>query len=167
MKFNKKHVVQIPKNVNVLYCRKKNVLTFLGLLRSRSIEPDLEIFLFEKPNYLVVGTKPRLSGSKQNKKTLEMLRGTTVSKIKQSLLEITYNFNRRLSFVGIGYKAFNVPQTTKDLYFKLGYSHSVYFRIYNFTKVFCLKSSKIILSEASSFEKITQTADFIIECKRP
>ena len=52
------------------------------------------------------------------------------------------------------------------LHFKLGYSHSIYFKIPKNLKIFCLKANKLFII-GNSYQFVTQTAALIRSCKVP
>lgn len=53
-KFKKKHTIKIPKNIKVLYCDKKNIVTFIGPALTKSIKLKVKIFLHSISNSIVV-----------------------------------------------------------------------------------------------------------------
>ena len=57
-KFKKKHIIKIPKNIKVLYCDEKNIVTFIGqsltkslklILILRQVQLWLQMFLHRVP----------------------------------------------------------------------------------------------------------------------
>ena len=63
-------------------------------------------------------------------KNIKSIKGTTVALVKQLLIETSSIFYQKLKFVGVGYRGFEVYNfKNKLLMFKLGYSHSIYFKI--------------------------------------
>jgi len=71
-----------------------------------------------------------------------------------------------LKLIGIGYKIFPIDNI-KNLYqFKLGFSHSIYYKVPNNINVFIKKNTLIYLS-GSSIKNVTQLASNIRSYKKP
>jgi large subunit ribosomal protein L6 len=67
----------------------------------------------------------------------------------------------------VGYRAFDVDNfENKLLLFKLGYSHSIYFKIPIESQIFCLKRTKLFI-HGNSYQDITKIAAFIRSYKKP
>ena len=161
--FKKKYIIKVPKDIKVTYCVNKNLIIFSGKLKKEFMELKVKIILFPKNNIIIVSDIPVKVGLKNFKK----LQGTTAALIKQRLIEISYLLFIKLCFVGVGYRVFFYKKFDNQVYFKLGYSHLVYFNIPNELSVFCNKSVKIFLFGKSSYNKLTQTAAQIRFCKIP
>jgi ribosomal protein L6P/L9E len=166
-KLKKKHTVKIPKSVSALYCDKKKILTLVGPLQTKSLEIKVKIILIPLKNLVVVTNLPLNKTSSIGLKNSRAIQGTTIAKIKQSLIEISYTLHQKLDFVGVGYRAFNIETIQNQFYVKLGYSHLIYFRVPDSLTSFCLKFTKFYISGNSSHEKITQTAALLRNCKPP
>jgi len=163
----KKYSVKVPGNIKILYCDKKNLITFIGPLATKSLKLKIKLLLIS-PSNLIIATsllvdKKSISGLKNGKK----IQGTTIAKIKQILTEVTYVLSRKLNLVGVGYRAFSHEKLPNQMYFKLGYSHLVYFRIPLGLTSNCLKFTKIFISGNKSYDLLTQTAAQIRDCKLP
>ena len=163
----KKYSIKVPQNIRIIYCDKKNLITFIGPLATKSLKLKIKLLLISSAN-LIVATS--LSADKKligNLKNNKMIQGTTVAKIKQILIEVTYVLSRKLNLVGVGYRAFAHETLPNQMYLKLGYSHLVYFRVPEGLKSNCLKFTNIFLSGNSSYDLLTQTAAQIRNCKLP
>jgi len=163
----KKYSVKVPGNIKILYCDKKNLITFIGPLATKSLKLKIKLLLIS-PSNLIIATsllvdKKSISGLKNGKK----IQGTTIAKIKQILTEVTYVLSRKLNLVGVGYRAFSHEKLPNQMYFKLGYSHLVYFRIPLGLTSNCLEFTKIFISGNKSYDLLTQTAAQIRDCKLP
>jgi large subunit ribosomal protein L6 len=163
----KKHTITIPKNISALYCDKKNLLTFLGPLQKKSLKIKVKVFLIPSTNLIVVSALPIFKTSNVGLKSSKSMQGTTIAKIKQILIEVTYTLHHKLEFVGVGYRAFPLETLTDQLYFKLGYSHLIYFKVPEAVKTHCIKFTKLFIFGDHSYEKIMQTAALIRDCKKP
>lgn len=163
----KKYSVKVPKNIKVLYCDKKNLITFVGPLTTKSLNLKIKLLLIPSSNLIVATSFPAgkkfITGLKNGKK----LQGTTIAKIKQILTEVTYVLSRKLNLVGVGYRAFPYEKLSNQIYFKLGYSHLIYFKIPEGLTSNSLKFTKVFLQANKSYDLLTQTAAQIRDCKLP
>jgi len=166
-KLKKKYTIKIPKNIKIIYCDKKNMITFIGPLQTKSLKLDVRIFLIPASQSIVVSDIPVFDSSAVGLKNAKKLQGTMVSKIKQILIEITYTLYNKLSLVGVGYRVFSHEKLSNQIYFKLGYSHLIYFKIPQDINSFCQKFTKLFLFGNCSFDSLTHTAAQIRSCKLP
>jgi len=165
--FKKKYSIKIPKNIKILYCDKKNLITFIGPLLTKSLNLKTKLFLIPSSNLIIVTDFPSASKSKIGFKNGKKLQGTMVAKIKQNLIETTNVLSQKLNLVGVGYRVFPYEKLSNQIYFKLGYSHLLYFRIPTGLNVNCFKFTKLLLSSNNSYDSLTQTTAQIRACKLP
>lgn len=166
-KFKKKYTVKVPKNIKILYCDKKNIITFIGPSQTNSLKLKVKLFLTPMSNLITVTNLPVFGTSAIDFKNVKKVQGTTVAKIKQMLIETTYTLYHRLNLVGVGYRVFSHEQLENQIYFKLGYSHLIYFKVPHSLKTHCQKFTKLFLFGNCSFDILTQTAAQIRACKLP
>ena len=166
-KLKKRYTVKIPKNINIIYCDKKNIITFVGPLQTKSLKLSVKIFLIPESQLIVVSQIPFSNISAVSLKSSKKLQGTTVSKIKQIIIEVSYTLYNKLNLVGVGYRVFAHEKLPNQIYFKLGYSHLIYFKIPNDLNSFCQKFTKLFLFGNCSFDSLTHTAAQIRSCKLP
>lgn len=166
-KFKKKYTVKVPQNIKVLYCDKKNIVTFIGFSQTKSLKLKVKLFLTPELYTITVTNIPVLGASATDLKNIKKVQGTTVAKIKQVLIETTYTLYHKLNLVGVGYRVFPYEQSDKQLYFKLGFSHSIYFKVSDSLKTHCQKFTKLFIYGNNSFDNLTQTAVQIRTFKRP
>jgi large subunit ribosomal protein L6 len=166
-KLKKRYTVKIPKNIKIIYCDKKNIITFVGPLQTKSLKLNVKIFLIMDSQLIVVTQIPLLNISTGSLKSSKKLQGTIVSKIKQAIIEVSYTLYNKLNFVGVGYRVFAHEKLQNQIYLKLGYSHLVYFKIPNDLNSFCQKFTKLFLFGNCSFDSLTHTAAQIRSCKLP
>ena len=166
-KLKKKYTIKIPKNIKIIYCDKKNMITFVGPLQTKSLKLDVKIFLIPTLQVIVVTQIPVIDSSAVGLKNAKKLQGTTVSKIKQILIETTYTLYNKLNLVGVGYRVFSYEKLPNQIYLKLGYSHLIYFKIPHDLNSFCQKFTKLFLFGNCSFNSLTRTAAQIRNCKLP
>ena len=166
-KLKKRYTIKIPKNINIIYCDKKNIITFVGPLQTKSLKLSVKIFLIPESQLIVVSQIPFSNISAVSLKSSKKLQGTTVSKIKQIIIEVSYTLYNKLNLVGVGYRVFAHEKLPNQIYFKLGYSHLIYFKIPNDLNSFCQKFTKLFLFGNCSFDSLTHTAAQIRSCKLP
>lgn len=166
-KLKKKYTIKIPKKINVICCDKKNLITFVGPLQTKSLKLDVKIFLIQTSQLIVVTQIPVSDTSAIGLKRAKKLQGTTVSKIKQILIETTYTLYNRLNLVGVGYRVFAHEKLSNQIYLKLGYSHLIYFKIPKGLNSFSQKFTKLFLFGNCSFDSLRNTSAQIRNCKRP
>jgi len=161
-KLKKKYFIKIPNNVKILYCDKKNLITFIGPLSTKSLNLKIKLLLI--PTNTIVVTNLHMNNKS---KIGNRLQGTTAAKIKQNLIEITNILFYKLNFVGVGYRVFLYKKSINQIYFKLGYSHLIYFRIPIGLAVNCFKFTKLLLSSNYSYNLLTKISAQIRNCKSP
>lgn len=165
--FKKKYSIKIPKNIQIIYCDKKNIITFVGPLLTKSLKLKIKIFLIPSSNLIVVSQIPTGEKSVTRVKDIKKIQGTTIAKIKQILVEIMYTLHCKLNLIGVGYRVFTHEKLTNQIYLKLGYSHLIYFRIPSEIQTYCQKFTRLFLFGNSSYDLLTQTAAQIRNCKLP
>jgi large subunit ribosomal protein L6 len=165
--FKKKYTVTVPKNIKVLYCDEKNIITFVGPLQKKSLELKVKVFLISSLNLVAITAVPVFGTSIIDFKNAKSIQGTTVAQIKQTLIETTYTLYHRLNLVGVGYRVFAYEQVKNQIYFKLGYSHLIYFKVPNSLNTHCHKFTKLFVFGNCSFDLLTQTVAQIRACRLP
>jgi len=165
--FKKKHSIKIPKNIQVIYCDQKNIITFVGPLSTKSLRLPVRLFLLSASNTIIVSRLPIIGNLGVDLKSIKKLQGTTLAKIKQVLIEITYVLYHKLNLVGVGYRAFLHEKLSNQIYLKLGYSHLIYFKIPTDVSVHCQKFTKLFIFGECSYDSLTQIAAQIRSCKVP
>jgi len=165
--FSKRYIIKIPKDICVLYCDKKKLLTLIGPLEKKSLQVKLKVLILKPENFLVITQIPFDQMSSNEKKKLKSIQGTTIALIKQMILEVSFVFSKKLVFVGVGFKAFPIELFGNQiLQFKLGYSHPIYYKILNNLNVYCHKATTIFIS-GNSNQNVSQTAALIRSYKYP
>lgn len=163
----KKSLIKIPKDVIVLYSPEKKIVTLVGPLKTRSLKLKIKLKLIKDASLIKVTFDPFIQVSNYKKRQIKALHGTTVALIKQLLVETSALVYQKLKFVGVGYRAFDVDELNNSLLmFKLGYSHSLYFKIPKDLQIFCLKFTKLFVY-GNSYQTVTQTASLIRSYKKP
>ena len=160
----KKFIVKIPKNISVLYCDKKNLFIFLGEQDRKFYKPLVKVFFNKNLNEIIV-TDVLLKPKK--KLNANAIARTTVSDLKNSFIEANFLLFSKLNLVGVGYRVFNYENFRTQIYFKLGYSHLIFFKIPQHLEVFCHKNASLFLYGFSSYNALTELSAQIRFCKRP
>ena len=98
---------------------------------------------------------------------MKAIQTTQVALLKQMLLEISFLCCKKLKLIGVGFRVSSLKVLDFDLlYFKLGYSHAIYFKVPKTLNVFCLKNNKLFfIGNSSTF--LTQIAALIRSYKIP
>jgi large subunit ribosomal protein L6 len=163
----KKFSIKVTKNVQVVYCDQKNIITFAGPLLTKSLKLKIKLLLVSSSNFIVATSLPVSGKSKLRFKEIKEIQGTTIAQIKQILIEINYNLHHKLNLVGVGYRVFSHESLANQIYLKLGYSHLIYFVVPPGINSCCQKFTKLFLFSNSSYNLLTQTAAQIRSCKLP
>lgn len=163
----KKHTIKIPINISVLYCDDNNVLILSNSFNRKAIKLKTKVILSKDLKTIQVTREPLFDISNNERKRLKAIQGTFIALIKQLMIEISVPLCRKLKLIGVGYKAFLIEaQNDQILQLKLGYSHSIYFKIPQGLNLFTLKSTKLFVT-GNSCSSVNQIASLIRLCKLP
>ena len=162
-----KYIIKIPKDISVYYCDTKRVIVFSNSFAQKVLRLKTRVIIKKKEGIIKVTPTPFSGMSNNFKKKLKALQGTQVSLLKQMLLDVSFLFCRKLNLVGVGFRVSTLKVLNFDLlHFKLGYSHSIYFKVPKNLKIFCLKTNKLFIL-GNSYSFVTQTAALIRSYKTP
>ena len=163
----KRHIIKIPKNVSIYYCDTKRIIIFANLFTQKALKLKTRLIIEKEERIIKITRMPFFEISNNEKKKLKAVQGTQVSLLKQMLLDISLLFCKKLNLIGVGFRVSALKILDLNLlYFKLGYSHSIYFKVPKNIKTFCLKANKLfILGYSYSF--LTQIAALIRSYKVP
>jgi len=165
--FSKRYTVKIPVNIEVFYCDKRQIMLINGPFGRKILKLQIEIEMSKENNLIKVLNSSFKKSSNKDKKTIKSLRGTTVALIKQTFLEVSSTICKKLNLVGVGYKVFPIETELGNLiHLKLGYSHSLYFKVSQTVNVQCYKADKLFIS-GHNLQDVAQTAALIRSCKVP
>lgn len=165
MKFLKRHVIKIPKDVKIIYFKKNKYLLIIGPLTKKILKLNFEICLFVEKNTIYI-TKYLVHKNLDSlqKRNIKSLRKNLNSKIKQNILESSILINKRLKLIGVGFKVFF---TNKSLIqFRLGFSHPIFYKIPKKIEIKIAKSNSIFIF-GNSIQTVTQLASNIKAYKKP
>ena len=157
-KTEKKQIIKIPNEIEVFYSKKKKLIIFKGSERKKSLKINELLTICYTKLQIEIINDPTKELSNSDKKKIQRLKSTTVSLLKQLLIEATALMYQKLKLVGVGYRAFPVKNFENHLLLlKLGYSHPIYYRIPPKIKIFTLKLTKLFLY-GYSYQQLTFTA---------
>lgn len=163
----KKHILKIPKNISTYYCDTKRIIIFTNSFAQKALTLKTKIVIEKKKRIIRVTPEPFVAISNNEKKKLKAIQATQVSLLKQILLDISFFFCKKLNLVGVGFRV-SILKTLNSslLHFKLGYSHSIYFKIPKNLKIFCFRNNKLFVT-GYSYLFVTQIAALIRSYKAP
>ena len=166
----KKNYIKIPKEVEVYY-NFNNCSLFIKNSTSKitlRIGVHLTYLVDNSDSQMWLYVTSFSSVTKNHSvKTQKKLQGLAVSYIKNTLLKMSNKVCVKLKLVGVGYKA-SVTREFGDalLCLKLGYSHSIYFKLPSNIDIKVIKSNKLFIF-GDSIEKVSAMAAFIRSHKAP
>lgn len=164
MSLKAKNSIKIPNNINIFYCTEKNIMVIQGPLSKNYLKSEVKIFLNNKTNEILVSSK---SVTQKHQNNLKNIQGTTIALIKQCMYNTLTNICLKVTLVGIGYKAFPVVDLKDQiLQFRLGFSHSLFFKIPASISIVSFKFTKLFIY-GNSYYYATQTASKIKSKKTP
>jgi len=163
----KKCFIKLPNYVNAFYSAEKKIIVFKGPRLMKTLKLDLQLSINKKTSIIRVNSIPFFKISNSKKKRIKSYQGLISALIKQSIKETCILFYQKLKFVGVGYRAFFVEHSKKQLLMiKVGYSHTIYFKKPIGINVFCLKTTKLFLY-GNSYQQITQISSFFRSYRKP
>lgn len=162
MKFIKKYIIKIPKDVQICYFRKKQYLLIIGKVNKKIVKTNFEIFLCNREKIIYV-TK-NFCNKNLKKQNIKSLRKTLSSLIKHNILESSILIAKKLKVIGVGYKIFH--SNTNLIQFRLGFSHPIFYKIPKKIAVKTVKSSFVYIL-GNCITTVTQLAANIKSCKVP
>ena len=164
---SKKYTIKIPKNIFVIYCNKKKIITFFSHKNYRSIKLKVHVFVDNLKKIIKVSSLSFSAIQNNEKKKIKSVQGTTVALLKQMIIETSTIIYKKLELIGVSYKVLLEESfNNKLLILKLGFSHLVYFRIPQNLTIFCKKRTLIIIS-SNYYQHLTYISAFIRNLKSP
>lgn len=163
----KKYNIKIPKDTTVIYSKKKQTLTIIGPLKTKSKKLRVQIFINSSKK--IINVSPLLFSYSSNTETTttQILQNTTVVQIKDMLIESSILGYKKLKIIGVGYRANFTENFNQNLLtFKLGYSHFTYIQVSKNLTINCLTKTKLCIS-GSSYEDMSHFAAIIRSNKTP
>lgn len=146
--------VKIPSYISVFFLKTKKVLLFKYFKETRflSVSQDFSFF-FLKNRIIIIGELSK--------------KAKLVSSINLFLVEVENKIYHKLNITGVGYKVLELDHfDNKILFFRLGFSHFIYFKVTKNILIFCSKSVQIFV-KGDSFQKVKRTTALIKSLKKP
>lgn len=163
----KKFNIKIPQNTLVIFSEKKQTLTIVGPLTTKSMKLKLKITIDKFKKILSVSPLPFFHMSNAEKKKIYALRTATVAQIKHLLIESSITIFQKLKIVGVGYRIdFTESSRKKLLTLKLGYSHYFYVKVPKNLNINCFTKTKFSIF-GNSYHEVCKLASKIREKKIP
>lgn len=130
--------ITVPNYINVCYFKSKNSLIFWFDNKTCIIDTSGFYLLFVRNKLLI--SKSKLFDFISN------------SKIKLYLLEIEAKISLKIKLFGLGYKIFEITSfNSKILFFKLGFSHFIYYKIPDNIQIYIVKSLQLYMNSYSFY----------------
>jgi len=149
------------------YCDTNHIIIFANSFAQKVLILKTKLIIEKKKRIIKVTRDPFFNISNNEKKKLKAVQGTQVSLLKQTLLDISLLFCKKLNLIGVGFRVSTLRIMGTDLlHFKLGYSHQIYFKIPTNLKICCLKANKLFIL-GYSYLFVTQIASLIRSYKVP
>jgi len=166
-KVSKKHLIKIPKDVYLIYTNERKFIIFINHNNKKSLLLNVQIFINKSKNFLKISRFSFINLPRNKQKQKQNYQNQTVALIKQYFIEISVVLYKKLQFIGISYRLFNVNGfKNKLLLFKLGYSHFLYFKVLKMLEVCNFKMTRLFIF-GNHYQKISQSAFKIRLCKKP
>lgn len=140
MKKIKKNIffITIPNYINVCYFKSKNSLIFWF---------DNKICIINTSEFYLLFVRNKLLISKS--KLFDLISNR---KIKFFLLEIEAKISLKIKLFGLGYKIFEIISfNSKILFFKLGFSHFIYYKVPDNIQIYIIKSLQLYINSYSFY----------------
>lgn len=164
---SKRHIIKIPKNIDMYYCDSKHTIIFANSLAQKVLILKTKVIIEEENRIIKITREPFSKTSNNEKKKLKAVQGAQVNFLKQMLLDISFFSCKKLNLIGVGFRVSILKTASMTLlYFKLGYSHYVYFKIPKNLEIFCLKANKLFIL-GDSYLFVTQVAALVRSLKIP
>lgn len=167
-KISKRYIIKIPKNVSFHYSEKYKALIVCGPLKKVLMKLDVKILVSNQTNKIKITRESFYKISQNEKKRLKVTQGTHKAILKQTVNDVATVSFKKLKLVGIGYKfiLLNISNCIL-LKLKLGYSHSIFFKIPKQIKVSCIKANSRIYIAGNVWNSVSQLAALIRSYKMP
>lgn len=161
----KKFFISVPEQIEVYQHSDKTRIVFKSSSNIKVLKLNtVVLFLTDNNNNCFLYVTGFSINSFHNEKKKKLQVNVTFC-IKKIFTELLNNTCVKLKLVGVGYKV-SFMTDLNLLHFKLGYSHSIYFKLPLHLKVEVIKGTRVFIS-GSSLEKSSSFAAFIRSYKLP
>jgi large subunit ribosomal protein L6 len=163
----KRQIIKVPTNISVYYCASQRTIVFANSDTRKALKLKTQLIIDKNEKILKVTREPFSDISNNEKKKLKSIQTTQVALLKQMILDISLLSCKKLKLVGVGFRVSSINVLGSNiLYFKLGYSHAIYFKVPKTLDIFCLKSNKLFIVGNNSLF-LAQVAALIRSYKTP
>ena len=169
MRFNiKRQSIKIPSDISIFYSKALKILVLKINNKKKLIRLNVKILILKDKNTIVVTNKLFSNVISKNDKYRRSLIGITLSQIKQALLDLSLISHKKLKLVGVGYKVFEETKLKSIplLQFKLGFSHSLFYKIPKEISIKTYQGTKLFVS-GNDYNRVSHVTAIIRLCKIP
>lgn len=170
-KTKSRYLIKVPNTLKLIYCEKRKILYIkskLSKFSTNSFIINLKLklyFISDRAIYITNVSFAELSN--KEKKNLNSLRSNTYSYIKKIFYQFSFSVFKKLKLIGIGFKVFNKNYKKFNIIeFKLGYSHSIFFKVPSEISFICHKTNVLFIKGFSN-DTVSQIAALIKNYKLP
>lgn len=170
-KIKSRYLIKVPNTLKLVYCEKRKMLYIksnLSKFSTNSFIINLKLklyFISDRAIYITNVSFAELSN--KEKKNLNSLRSNTYSYIKKIFYQFSFIVFKKLKLIGIGFKVFNKNYKKFNIIeFKLGYSHSIFFKVPSEISCICHKTNVLFIKGFSN-DTVSQIAALIKNYKLP
>ena len=161
----KKFLISVPEEIKVYQHSDKTRIVFQSSSKIKILKLNSTVLFLTDINNNCFLYATGFSINPFNYEKTKKLQVNMASCIKKIFSELLDNTCIKLKLVGVGYKV-SVMNDYNLLHFKLGYSHSIYFKLPLHLKVEVIKGNRVFIS-GPSLEKASSFAAFIRSYKLP
>lgn len=166
--FSNRYSIKIPSEIILIYCNRTNVLLVKTKTKKRLLNLNVKLLILKEKNIIIVTNRLTKLVTSHSTNFTKTIRGVTVSLIKRAMADIQVLKYTKLKLIGVGYKVFEKKSKSNNtfLHFKLGYSHSLYYKIPKVITIKTVQSTKLFISSYCATQLSHCTA-VIKNCKLP
>lgn len=164
---SKRCVIKIPSEICIIYSKHQNGLLIKSKKTKVFLRLTVKLLVLKSKNMIIVTNQ--LVNTIPNKLICcnKTIQGIAVSKIKQAFVDVQMVNYKKLKLIGVGYKAFELQSANNNfLHLKLGFSHSLYYRVPSNINIKILQTTKLFIS-GYNLGSLSQCASVIRKCKIP
>jgi len=161
----KKFLISVPEGIKVYQHSDKTRIVFQSSSKIKVLKLNSTVLFLTDINNNCSIYVTGFSRNPSNYEKTKKLQVNAISCIKKIFSELLNSTCIKLKLVGVSYKV-SVMNDCNLLHFKLGYSHSIYFKLPVQLKVEVIKGNKVFIS-GSSLEKASSFAAFIRSYRLP
>jgi len=165
--FKKSFFVKIPKDINIYIDLKKKYFLIQSIFNKKLVKINSEILKVIKTENKIVFLYVTDFFSSNRKSIIKKRQKEILLILKRMLIDASSKSCRKLKLHGIGYKISIIQNNFGNIiHLKLGYSHSIYFKLpVNITAK--ITKNNILFLFGNSSEKLSLVAGLIKNYKKP